>query len=65
MGIAKKSRHPEDALAFIKWMTREPVASALAALGSVSPCNKTYEIYDIVDVFPWLCQRPGVGRRIR
>lgn len=54
LGIAKKSRHPEDALAFIKWMTREPVASALAALGSVSPCNKTYEIYDIVDVFPWL-----------
>ena len=24
------------------------------ALGSVSPCAKTYNKYDIIDVFPWL-----------
>lgn len=54
LGIARKSRYPEDGLAFIKWMTKDPAASALAALGSVSPCRKTYEIYDIVNAFPWL-----------
>lgn len=54
LGIAKKSRYPEDALAFIKWMTKDPTASALAVLGSTSPCRKTYEIYDIVNAFPWL-----------
>lgn len=54
LGIAKRSSHPEDALAFIKWMARDPAASALAALGSVSPCKKTYEIYDIINAFPWL-----------
>ena len=45
---------PEDALAFIKWITMEPVASAMAALGSVSPCIKTYNKYDIINTFPWL-----------
>lgn len=54
LGVAKNSKHPKDALAFIKWLTSDPVASAMAALGSVSPCSKTYEIYEIVDAFPWL-----------
>ena len=26
----------------------------MAALGSVSPCIKTYNKYDIIDEFPWL-----------
>ena len=54
LGIAKNCRYPEDALAFIKWITSDPVASAMATLGSVSPCSRTYEIYEIVDAFPWL-----------
>lgn len=54
LGIAKNCRYPQDALAFIKWITSDPVASAMAALGSVSPCLKTYDIYEIVDTFPWL-----------
>lgn len=54
LGISKNCKYPKDALAFIKWLTSDPVASASAALGSVSPCSKTYDIYEIVDAFPWL-----------
>ncbi|MGN0396664.1 MAG: extracellular solute-binding protein [Candidatus Fimimorpha sp.] len=54
LGISKNSRHKEDAAAFIKWITKEPVASGMAALGSVSPCQKTYTKYDIMNTFPWL-----------
>lgn len=54
LAIARTSRHPEDALAFIKWLTKDPMATAMAALGSVSPCLKTYDIYEIIDAFPWL-----------
>lgn len=54
LGISKNCRYPEDALAFIKWLTKDPASSAMAALGSVSPCGKTYGIYEIVDAFPWL-----------
>lgn len=54
LGISRNSRHPEDALAYIKWMTREPISSAMASLGSVSPCARTYSKYDIIDTFPWL-----------
>ena len=32
LAVSKNSKHPEDALAFIKWITMEPVASAMAAL---------------------------------
>lgn len=54
VGISKNSHKKEDAFAFIKWVTTEPAASGMAALGSVSPCIKTYNKYDIIDVFPWL-----------
>lgn len=54
LGISKNSRNKEDAVAFIKWLTKEPVASAMAALGGVSPCLKTYSKYDIINAFPWL-----------
>ena len=54
LAVSRYSRHPKNALAFIKWITREPVASAMAALGSVSPCVKTYNKYDIINTFPWL-----------
>lgn len=54
LAVSKNSKHPEDALAFIKWITTEPVASGMAALGSVSPCVKTYNNYDIISTFPWL-----------
>lgn len=54
LGISQNSKKKEDAAAFIKWITKEPVASGMAALGSVSPCIKTYNKYDIINTFPWL-----------
>lgn len=54
LAIAKTCKYPKDALKFIKWLTNDPVASAMAALGSVSPCTKTYEKYEVIDAFPWL-----------
>lgn len=54
VGISKNSSRKEDALAFIRWLTSDPVASGMAALGSVSPSVKTYSKYHIIDVFPWL-----------
>ena len=54
LGVSKNSKKPEDALAYIKWMTKEPISSAMAGLGSVSPCARTYSKFDIIDTFPWL-----------
>lgn len=54
LGVSKNSKHKKEAVAFIKWLTKDPVASAMAVLGSVSPCLKTYSKYDIVNAFPWL-----------
>lgn len=54
VGISKNSQKKEDAMAFLKWITTEPTASGMAALGSVSPCVRTYNKYGIIDMFPWL-----------
>lgn len=54
LGISKDCKNPEDALAFIKWITGEPVASGMTTLGSVSPSDKTYKNYEIINTFPWL-----------
>ncbi|MCI6887157.1 MAG: extracellular solute-binding protein [Lachnospiraceae bacterium] len=69
LGISKHSAHPEDALSFIRWICSEPISSAAALLGSISPCRKTYENYEVMHNFPWmsLCKKcfPLVqGRRI-
>ncbi|WP_426350269.1 extracellular solute-binding protein [Alloiococcus sp. CFN-8] len=54
LGISKNCGNVEEAYSFIKWVCSEPIASALTALGSVSPDKKTYDHYDIIDAFPWL-----------
>ena len=68
LGISKYSRRPEDALSFIRWSCSEPISSASTFLGSVSPCKKTYDNYEIVDTYPWLnlakdCFTQSYGRR--
>ncbi len=54
LGVSRYSRHPEDALSFIKWMCSEPISSAASLLGSTSPCKKTYENYEVIHSFPWM-----------
>ncbi len=54
LGISKHSKRQEEALAFIKWMSSEPISSAAALLGSTSPCKQTYDNYEIANNFPWM-----------
>lgn len=69
LGVSRYSRHPKEALSFIKWMCSEPISSAAALLGSTSPCKKTYENYEVVNNFPWInlterCFPLARGRRV-
>lgn len=52
--VSRYSRHPQEALRFIRWACSEPIASASTLLGSVSPCKATYDNYDIINNYPWL-----------
>ena len=54
IGVCKNSKNKKEALSFIKWVCSEEVTSAMTFLGSVSPCKKTYDNYEIMDTFPWL-----------
>lgn len=54
IGVCRYSAHKKEALNFINWFCSEEVSSAMTLLGSVSPCTKTYENYQVIDTYPWL-----------
>ena len=54
MGCCRTSRHKQEAVDFIRWYCSEEVSSAATLLGSVSPCRRTYENYQLLDTYPWL-----------
>ena len=54
MGCCRTSRHKQEAVDFIRWYCSEEVSSAATLLGSVSPCQKTYKNYQLLDTYPWL-----------
>ncbi len=54
IGVCRNSRHPREALDFIQWVCSEEVSTAMTLMGSVSPCRKTYENYEVLDTYPWL-----------
>lgn len=54
IGICRNSKHPLEALDFIQWVCSEEVTTAMTLMGSVSPCRKTYENYEVLDTYPWL-----------
>lgn len=54
IGVSRYSRNKNDAIDFIKWYCSDKVSAAMTLLGSVSPCNKTYSNYEIIDTYPWL-----------
>ena len=69
LGVSRYSKQPEEALRFIRWVCSEPVASASAMLGGVSPCKQSYNNYEIINNFPWLkltksCFDAARGRRL-
>ena len=54
IGVCKNSRNKAEAVDFIKWICSDKVSTAMTLLGSVSPCRKTYENYEVIDTYPWL-----------
>lgn len=54
IGVCKSSKHKKEAVDFIKWVCSDKIATAMTLLGSVSPCQKTYENFEVVDTYPWL-----------
>lgn len=54
IGVCRCSRQKKEALNFLRWLCSEEISSAMTLLGSVSPCRKTYENYQVIDMYPWL-----------
>jgi multiple sugar transport system substrate-binding protein len=54
LGVSKYSKHPREALAYIRWFCDEPVSSARTLLGSVPSCRESFDNYEIIDTYPWL-----------
>lgn len=54
IGVCKNSRNKKEAIDFVKWVCSDKVATAMTLLGSVSPCKRTYENYEVIDTYPWL-----------
>ncbi len=54
IGVCRNSKNPQEAVDFIRWVCSEEVTTAMTLLGSVSPCLKTYENYEVLDTYPWL-----------
>lgn len=54
IGVCCNSRYPQEALDYIQWVCSEEVTTAMTLMGSVSPCRKTYENYEVLDTYPWL-----------
>ena len=53
-GISQKCQAPQEALSYIRWACSETAATAMTMLGSVSPCKKTYENYEVINTYPWM-----------
>ena len=54
IGVCRSSAQPQAAVSFLRWLCSEEVTTALALLGTASPCRKTYENYEVLDRCPWL-----------
>ena len=54
IGVCRYSRHKEEAFNFIRWYCSEEVSGAMTQLGGVSPCQCTYDNYQVIDTYPWL-----------
>ncbi len=54
IGVCRNSKNPQEAVDFVRWVCSEEVTTAMTLLGSVSPCLKTYDNYEVLDTYPWL-----------
>ncbi len=54
IGICRYSQQQKEAAQFLRWLCSPEVTTAMALMGTASPCSKTYENYEVVEQFPWL-----------
>ncbi len=54
LGVSRWSRNPEEALRFIAWLTREPVASAVSLFGGNPISQATQTNYEVIETYPWM-----------
>ena len=54
LGINRRSRKPEAAFEFLKWITGTELSVPHTILGGQSPNMATYQNYDLVTLYPWL-----------
>ncbi len=58
LGINPYSSHAEEAFRFIKWAASSSIAIPLALLDGQSACQKSYDNYDVLSLYPWLSNAP-------
>lgn len=54
LGVSKYSKQKEEALDFLKWISRDDIATANMLLGGMSARAASYENNEVVDSYPWL-----------
>lgn len=58
LAVGRKSRHPQEAYAFIRWAAGPEIAPELVMLGGASACRCVYEYQDLKDTYPWFSAVP-------
>lgn len=58
LGINPYSTHTDEAFRFIKWASSS-IAIPLALLDGQSACQKSYNNYDVLSLYPWLSNAPA------
>lgn len=54
LGVSRYTKYPEQALAFISWLCKEPVASGMALLGGNPLSTESLNNYDVFETCPWM-----------
>ena len=54
LGISKYSNNKEEALRFLKWLSRDDIGTAIVLLGGMSAKNAAYDDAEVNNSYPWL-----------
>lgn len=54
LGISRHSAQKREALAFLEWMNKDEIATAITLLGGMSASKASYENTEVIDSYPWL-----------
>lgn len=54
LGVGRHSKHPVEALEFIKWLTSEEMAKTIIKTGGMSPRVSIYSDTWLLEKYPWI-----------